>query len=68
MKKIILLVLYCDESIINNTFTHRLTHSEYEIFKEGKKEMFVYKLWKSNKTLSNLQSEIVNHRKKVKTS
>lgn len=61
------LVLHCDESVVNNSFTYKLANLEYELFKRGRKSMFAYKLWKSGKRLKNMQMEIMNRRKKIKT-
>lgn len=62
-----MLVLHCDESVINNTFTYKLANLEYDLFKRGRKTMFAYRLWKSGKRLKNLQMEVMNKRKKIKT-
>lgn len=67
VKNLMMLVLHCDESIINNRFTFKLANLEYEIFKRGRKSMFAYRLWKSGKKLQNFQMEVMNKRKKVKT-
>jgi hypothetical protein len=62
-----MLILHCDESVVNNSFTYKLANVEYELFKQGRKSMLEYKIWKTGKELKHFQMEIMNKRKKIKT-
>lgn len=61
------LVLHCDESVVNNSFTFKLANLEYQLFRRGRKSMFAYRLWKAGKAPEAFRVDSVSRRKKVKT-